>query len=146
MKRLIKQLLFCCLAAAGVWLGMLVIDTQALHDELIRLRVVAASDSGEDQHLILRLRSAVVESLQENMAVLTDAEQAQAYLRENLPKIEALANRVLEETGYGDRISVNLNAEDFLSRIHDTVTLPAEIYEALRITIEEGKEAGLPGE
>ena len=144
MRKIFNRLLFCFTAAALVWLGMLIIDAQALRNELIRLHVVAASDSAEDQHLMLRVRDAVVESLQENMAALTDTEQAKAYLQENLPKIEALANRVLEEAGCSDRVSVSLSVEEFARRVYDTFTLPAGLYEALRITIEEGEEEILP--
>ena len=132
MRKIFNRLLFCFTAAALVWLGMLIIDAQALRNELIRL------------HVVLRVRDAVVESLQENMAALTDTEQAKAYLQENLPKIEALANRVLEEAGCSDRVSVSLSVEEFARRVYDTFTLPAGLYEALRITIEEGEEEILP--
>ncbi len=146
MRKFINRILFCLLAAALVWLGMLITDCQAFRKELIRLHVVAASGSEEDQKLKLRVRDAVVESLRENMAALTDPEQAMAYLQENLPKIEALANRVLEEAGYDDRVAVSLNVEELSKRIYETFTLPAGLYEALRITIEEGEEDMLPGE
>lgn len=88
--------------------------------------------------MTLRLRDAVAESLRENMASLMDAEQAKQYLQENLPKIEALANRVLEEAGCMDRLAVGLNVEEFTKQVCDTFTLPAGLYEALRTAIEEG--------
>lgn len=134
-----KRITICLLAASFVWIGSVFVDRQRLREELIRLHVVAASDSSEDQAIKLRVRDAVVESLQEEMKNLTDTAQAKAYLQENLPKIEAVANRVLEEAGCECLATVSLAVEEFTTRVYDTFTLPAGIYDALRITIGEGE-------
>lgn len=133
-----KRITICLLAASFVWVGSVFADRQKLRNELIRLHVVAASDSDEDQAIKLRVRDAVVESLRSEIQNLTDAEQAKAYLQENLPKIEAIANQVLQEAGCGDLATVSLAVEEFTTRVYDTFTLPAGIYDALRITIGEG--------
>ncbi len=138
MMKCLKRVGICFLLAAFLWTGALIFDRQQLRQELIRLHVVAASDSEEDQALKLRVRDAVVESLQQELQNLTDAEQAKAYLQENLPKIEALANQVLREAGCGDLATVSLAVEEFAARVYDTFTLPAGLYDALRITIGEG--------
>ena len=134
-----KRIGICFLTAACVWMMMLVCDRQLLREELIRLHVVAASDSEKDQALKLRVRDAVVESLKAEMNNLTDPEQAKEYLQQNLPKIEALANRVLREAGCSDVATVGLCLEEFSRRVYDTFTLPAGVYQALRITIGEGE-------
>lgn len=133
------MLLFCFVLAATVWTCALVSDKQTLRQELVRLHVVAASDSAEDQAMKLRLKDAVVESLKADMEKLKSAEEAKAYLQENLPKIEALANSFLQEAGCADTASVSLALEEFSTRVYDTFTLPAGLYEALRITIGEGE-------
>ena len=139
MKKCMKRIGICLLAACIAWTTMLIADKEKLQNELIRLHVVAASDSAEDQALKLRVRDAVVESLQRDMVNVADPEQARAYLQENLPKIEALANRVLTAAGCPDVATVTLQLEEFATRYYDTFTLPAGIYEALRITIGEGE-------
>lgn len=139
MKKGLKRIGICFLLAAFVWAGTLIADRQKLREELVRLHVVAASDSEEDQSIKLQVRDAVVESLREEMQNLKDAEQAKAYLQENLPKIEALTNRVLREAGCGDVATVSLAVEEFAARVYDTFTLPAGLYDALRITIGEGE-------
>ena len=138
MGKCVKRVGICLLCASLIWGAMLVIDKNTLQKELIRLHVVAASDSQEDQELKLRVRDAVVESMQKDMADIADVEQAKAYLQENLPKIEAVANRVLQAAGCTDVAEVSLQLEEFATRYYDTFTLPAGIYEALRITIGEG--------
>ena len=138
MKKCLKRVGICFLLAAAVWSFMLIRDRNLLREELVRLHVVAASDSQEDQALKLRVRDAVVESLQREMANLTDAEQAKAYLQRNLSKIEAVANRALREAGCDDKVTVQLCVEEFSKRVYDTFTLPAGLYEALRIVIGDG--------
>ena len=139
MRKLLKRIGICFLIVCLVWCGTVIADRQRLREELIRLHVVAASDSDEDQALKLRVRDAVVESLEDAMADLTDAEQAKAYLQENLPKIENLANQVLQEAGCTDTVQVSLAAEEFATRVYDTFTLPAGLYDSLRIIIGEGE-------
>ncbi|MBR4289508.1 MAG: stage II sporulation protein R [Oscillospiraceae bacterium] len=139
MGKAVKRVMLCALMACLVWVAMLITDKQTLRNELIRLHVVAASDAAEDQALKLQVRDAVVNSLRENMENVTDSEQAKAYLQENLPKIEALANRVLQEAGCSDVATVSLRLEEFSTRYYDTFTLPAGIYESLRITIGAGQ-------
>ena len=60
------------------------------------------------------------------------------YLQQQLPKIESLANRILQEAGCGDVAKVSLQREEFGTRYYDTFKLPAGIYESLRITIGSG--------
>ena len=69
---------------------------------------------------------------------LTNMEQARIYLEENLPKIESVANHVLAQAGFSDTARVSLCVEEFTTRVYDTFTLPAGLYESLRIVIGEG--------
>lgn len=139
MRKNLRRVGFCLMVVCFVYLGALVMDRQTLKNELVRLHVVAASDSAEDQAVKLRVRDAVIESLRSEMQNLTDVEQAKAYLQENLPKIEKVANRVLAESGFTDTASVSLCVEEFATRFYDTFTLPAGLYESLRITIGPGE-------
>ena len=133
MKKVLMAVFFCLLAA-GIW--NLAADRETLKNQVVRLHVVAASDSEEDQAIKLQVRDAVLESLDYS---IDNAEEAKAYLAENLDRIEATANRVLAETGCGDTASVTLQKEAFDTRVYDTFTLPAGVYDALRITIGEGE-------
>ena len=129
----------CLLLTASVWTWGLIRDRQYLNKKLIRLHVVANSDSEQDQNIKLRVRDAIVTSLSEGMADIADVQAAKAYLRENLPKIEAIANRTLEAAGVDSRAAVTLCKEAFDIRHYDTFTLPAGVYESLRVVIGEGQ-------
>lgn len=113
-------------------------DRQVLNRELIRLHVVASSDSPEDQSVKLRVRDAVLKSIQADLADISDVQTAKSYLQKNLPKLQYVANQVLEKAGVDDKAIVNLCREAFDTRYYDTFKLPAGVYHTLRITIGEG--------
>lgn len=138
MKKCVKRVGFCLLLVSLVWCGTVLADREQLNEGLIRLHVVANSDSGEDQRIKLQVRDAVVESLRGAMADVADVEQAKAYLQENLPKIQKVANETLRLLGCTETAVVSLCREAFDTRYYDTFSLPAGVYEALRITIGEG--------
>ena len=133
------RIFVCFLAVCVVYAAALIADRETLKRELVRLHVVAASDSPEDQAIKLRVRDAVLESLGYALRDVTDIEQAKVYIEDNLPKIEAVANEVLAAAGCGDVAAVSLQVEEFAARIYDTFSLPAGLYDALRITIGPGE-------
>ena len=139
MKKLLKRIGICLVLAASVWCGSLLADRQRLNDELIRFHVVANSDSEEDQSIKLQVRDAVLNSLQNDLNKIADVNEARAYLQAKLPQIQTVANSVLEATGCDCEAVVTLCKEAFDTRYYDTFTLPAGIYEALRITIGKGE-------
>lgn len=139
MRKHIKRIVFVALAVVFVWGGRLMADSDALHDELIRLHVVGASDSLEDQEVKLKVRDAVLQSLEEGLSDVTDMDAALDYVGRMLPKVEAAANRVLAEAGFADTVQVSLTEEAFPTREYDTFSLPAGVYQALRVVIGEGE-------
>ena len=138
MKKAWKRLGICILAVVMVWTGVLIADRQTLRQELVRLHVVAASDSSEDQAIKLKVKDAVVSSLKADLDKLRSADEAVTYLKEHLPQIELLANQILQASGSDDVAGVSLQMEEFPTRYYDTFALPAGVYQALRITIGEG--------
>ena len=138
MRQMGKRIGICLLLAALMWTVGLVRDRAFLNRELIRLHVVANSDSDEDQAVKLRIRDAVLGSIRSDLKMVGDVNQAKAYLRENLPKIQAAANRTLEAAGVDAQAVVTLEKEAFDIRRYDTFSLPAGVYESLRIVIGEG--------
>lgn len=139
MKKLWK-IAFLLLAFYLVfWCGTVYADRKTLNEELIRLHVVANSDSEEDQQLKLLVRDAVVEELQQIMQNLPSVEDAKRYLQEHLPELEEFVNKVIQELGFTDTAKVTLTQEAYDTREYDTFSLPAGQYESLRITIGKGE-------
>ena len=139
MKFIWKCVRVCLLIAGLLWIGSLIVDRVILNDEVIRLHVVANSDSQEDQDIKLQVRDAVNDYLGEVLANVTSVEEAKAYIQESLPKIQKVANEVLIRCGVEPDAVVTFCKETFGTRLYDTFRLPAGLYEALRITIGEGE-------
>lgn len=139
MRKIMGRVGICLLVAVFFWCGTLISDRQRLRQELIRLHVVANSDSPADQVLKLQVRDAVTDSLKSDLQKISDVRQAKQYLQEKLPYIQSVANQTLRSLGCEESVEVSLCREEFDTRVYDTFTLPAGVYHALRIVIGEGQ-------
>ena len=109
---------------------------QQLAQKLIRLHVVANSDTAEDQRVKLLVRDAVLRATADVLEEETDPEAA---LQNGLPAIEQAANETLSRLGSGDMAKVSLRRELFPTRDYETFRLPAGVYRTLRVTIGTGE-------
>ncbi len=114
-------------------------DHTKLTDDLIRLHVVAASDTQEDQQVKLQVRDAVISFVDEAMTHVMTRQEAENWLRENLPNIQQAANDVLQQLGSAYEAVVTFTREAFPRRDYETFSLPAGVYQSLRITLGEGQ-------
>ena len=139
MQKMFKRVLICGLIAAAFWTAVLVSDRNKLNQGLIRFHVVANSDSHEDQTVKQTVRDAVLGSIQEDLRRIGDIQNAREYLQNNLPKIHQIVKDTLRKSGFPETSSVSLCREVFDIRHYDTFSLPAGVYESLRIVIGEGE-------
>lgn len=139
MRKIAKIIGTSLLLLVLVWIGTLIADRQRLSDNLIRLHVVAASDSQKDQSVKLKIRDAIIEELRSGVSLLPDVDSAKEYLQEQLPRLKEIAEQVVAQEGLKDSVGVALRQESFPTRHYDTFSLPAGVYESLKITIGEGE-------
>ncbi len=114
-------------------------DKQFLKDNIVRLHVVANSDSKEDQEVKLIVKDAVAAAVQEIQTGLTTKDEVLDAIEESLPMVESVANNVLCSLGVTDRVKVTLEKEEFDTRVYDTFSLPAGVYDSLRVVIGDGE-------
>ena len=129
-KNRLRKWELALLAALGVTLfagGLARRDEQALSRSLIRLHVVARSDSPADQAEKLQMRDKVLEVLSPLLADCAGPEEASDLIRGSFPLLESL----------GD-VRVTLAREYFPTRQYEGFALPAGEYDALRVVIGEG--------
>lgn len=110
-----------------------------LPDDVFRLHIIANSDSEADQSLKLKIRDEV---LKFTCAIYQNAdskESAESLTKENISEIEKIADRVIKENGYNYSANASVTNMYFDTRHYDDYTLPSGKYDALRITIGEGK-------
>lgn len=123
-------------ALVGPWLGR---QQDALADKVVRLHVVANSDSDADQALKLRVRDAV---LAQTTPVLEGLDRSEALeaLTDALPAIGEAAAEVVTREGYDYPVKVSVSEDWFPTRDYTDFSLPAGSYTALRV--ELGKARG----
>lgn len=110
-------------------------EAEALSDKLIRLHVVANSDSEDDQALKLAVRDAVLEEIRTRLEGVGGVTEAHAVLERSLSDLSATGVRVVSQWGADYTVSASLKREDFPTVDYDTFSLPAGEYESLRIEI-----------
>ena len=135
----IEIALLAGLAVALGWGAGAVSTRREVSDKVVRLHVLANSDSGEDQALKYRVRDAVLGEITELVSTSADRSQAEGLIRGQLLELEALAAREIAAAGYDYAVTAQLKKMDFPTREYESFTLPAGNYLALQIVIGEGK-------
>jgi stage II sporulation protein R len=138
MKKIAQYISFALLFGAFVYMGSLASDKMQLSDDILRLHVVGSSNSEKDQAIKLMVRDAVLAAVEEITEGAINKEEVERCLQEHLQTLETVANAVLEEQGLTDRASVTLMQEEFPAREYETFTLPAGVYDSLRVNIGQG--------
>ena len=138
MKVKVMVSLCCAVLFAVIVLSVLPVNgEEKIYSDLVRLHVIANSDSDEDQALKLKVRDAVLsEACALDMG--TDKESAQAALSANRERLCAAARRTVEAEGYTYGVSVELGSEKYPERTYEDFVLPAGTYTSLRVIIGEG--------
>ena len=126
------------LCAALIWGAWSVQRQDALARKMIRLHVIANSDSAEDQALKLKVRDKVLNFATNVLQRSTDMEDARTQLQDALGRIENIARREIVNRGYDYPVRAQLTRAEFPLKEYDGFSLPAGEYMALRLVIGEG--------
>ena len=96
-----------------------------LAEKMIRLHVIANSDSEADQALKLPVRDAILAEAEEQLGAA-------------LGRMTAIAEATVAQAGYDYEVSAVLSYEVYPTRDYETFRLPAGQYLSLRMTIGAG--------
>lgn len=113
--------------------------SEDIPNRVLRLHVIANSDSNADQALKRRVRDRILTQSGGWMASARSREEAQAAARAHLPALKRQAEEELRAYGCSDPVAVSLTDCWFPTREYESVTLPAGTYRALRVVIGKGK-------
>ncbi len=125
-------------AAAALLGARLGKEQDGLAEKVIRLHVVANSDSEEDQALKLKVRDAVLEEGSLRLTGL-DRDQAVGALTEALPELGRVAANTVAAEGYDYPVRVTLGPDQFPTKEYADFALPAGEYTALRVELGQGQ-------
>jgi stage II sporulation protein R len=134
----IELALLLSLAVTLLWGAWSLSQQDAIERKMIRLHVVANSDSEEDQALKLQVRDRVLAEATALLAQAEDRTAAQSLLQESLPALEQTAEQTLASLGCAEDVTAELEQTEFPTKDYDSFSLPAGKYTALRVVIGSG--------
>ncbi|MEJ8544190.1 stage II sporulation protein R [Brevibacillus borstelensis] len=125
------------------WEGQLtsanVLDNGPIPQESIRLRIIANSDSIQDQWLKREVRDAVVEQMNVWVKDIRSYDEAKVAVASKLPQLQALVDNTIRERGFSYQAEVDFGQVPFPTKLYGTYVYPAGDYETLRVRIGDAQ-------
>lgn len=110
-------------------------EQRNLAEQVVRLHVLANSDSEADQALKLRVRDAVLAQAEPLLREVRSQEEAETALSGNLEALAQAGQAVAAQAGYDYPVRAELTTSYFPTREYEDFSLPAGYYRALRVEI-----------
>ncbi|MGD9677962.1 MAG: stage II sporulation protein R [Vulcanibacillus sp.] len=116
-------------------------NESSIPDEAIRLRIIANSDSVEDQWLKREITGVVVNQMDEWVNSIDSLDEARLVIERNIPILEKLVKETVNINGfnYNEELKVELGSFPFPTKMYGQNVYPAGDYEALRVTLGAGE-------
>lgn len=128
--------ILCCLF---LFLGLMPVHGESeIYDSVLRLHVIANSDSEEDQALKLKVRDAILESSASIFEGCKTRKDAINAICANIKQIEDIALETVKAEGYSYSVSVEIGEEEYPTKSYESFCFPSGEYMSLRIIIGDG--------
>ncbi len=140
MKKLLT--IFISVIVIVIFLGLLPVHGEAeIYNSVIRLHVLANSDSEEDQLLKLKVRDAVLEKVSnicdENPCY--NISEAKENIETRMCEIRGIAEKCIFDEGYDYDVEVMLEKEEYPTRHYEELAFPSGEYLSLQVKIGEAE-------
>ena len=132
MRRIFVLFLLCVIFLAGCS------SRPEEADEVVRLHIIANSDSEEDQAVKLKVRDDILKYMR-TWDTVTDKEEALEGIKGNTEEFEVIANRILENEDTGYTAVAEVGSFSFPAKQYGSKWYPAGEYDALRVTLGKGQ-------
>ncbi len=139
-KRIKLSLIFGIICTMLLSMTQFSVLCDDLRENILRLHIIANSDSTEDQTLKLKIRDAILNETGDLFLGVSDLEKAEEQANGHIEDFTRIANRVIKENGFDYNAKVTIGDCFFETREYETFTLPAGNYRSL--IIELGKAEG----
>ena len=127
---------FAVVLTIGMWAS---VTQRALADEVLRLHVVANSDSDADQAVKLQVRDAILTAATPYLDGVNGQEQAEQALEPHLSELAQAGAAVLGEAGMDYPITVTITDQWFPTKEYTDFALPAGTYRSLQVVLGQGQ-------
>ncbi len=112
---------------------------EKIYESVVRLHVLANSDTEDDQALKLKVRDAILSYTSPKVIDSESREEAIEILQGELEGIKKAAQRVIEDEGYDYSVDVTLTLEEYPTRNYESMSFPSGEYVSLRVLIGEAE-------
>lgn len=133
-----KTIIIILLAMLGFYFLSMKGSALIIPNEAIRLRVLANSNSKEDQELKLKVRDELQLYMYELLKDTKGIDQAREKIKQNLDQIEDCVNRTLQKYDSAIKFQVDFGLNYFPDKEYKSVVYPAGEYESVLVTLGEG--------
>ncbi len=136
-----KILVLCCVLVLCLAICNIlpIHGEEKIYESVVRLHVLANSDSEEDQTLKLKVRDAILSYVSPLVIDSKTKEEAIEILQGELENIEKEAEIIVVEQGYEYNVEVTLTLEDYPTRNYEAMSFPSGEYVSLRVLIGEAE-------
>lgn len=112
---------------------------KSVREDVVRLHILANSDSSTDQAVKLKVRDALLNKNNSLLKGNVTTANAKEYFNNNKEELVKTANAVLRENGFIYNVDLTLEEEYFETRSYGDLVFPAGEYTALKVILGEGK-------
>lgn len=138
MKKMLSGII--SLLFAAILMAAVPTDADAeIYDDTLRLHILAASDSAEDQDLKIAVRDAILLEYGERLSSYSGLESALEAVEALLPEIERCARECIRAQGFDYSVTAELTVEEYDTRDYGELSLPRGRYNSLVVKIGEGE-------
>ena len=137
-----KKILICTfvILALALIVGMFPVHGESeIYDTVVRLHVLANSDTVEDQALKLKVRDEVIKTVSPAVEGCKSQSEAALAIERIMPEIKEAAVRTIEDNGYHYSVEVLLGEEYYPTKTYESCAFPEGKYLSLRVLIGEGE-------
>ena len=106
-----------------------------INDKVIRLHVLANSDSPDDQELKYKVRNKIITTFNEEFEDINNKTESSNIIIEKIHQIRCEAEEIIKEEGYNYDVDVYYGNYKFPRKIYKEIVLPEGYYDAVRIEI-----------
>ena len=111
-----------------------------IREKMLRMHVIANSDTPEDQELKLKVRDSVLSAGKEIFDGSITSTEAKEKIEPHIEYLENVALETIQNEGFDYGVNITIDNEYFNTRTYDNqITLPAGNYNAIKVIIGEGK-------
>lgn len=114
------------------------VTQENIASSLVRLHIIANSDSAQDQEVKLKVRDAIIAGLGDKLKDVSSPQDAEKIILENMDYIESIAKTTLSENGFDYGAVPMLGNYEFPAKQYGNITLPPGQYDALRVVLGSG--------